>query len=234
MKHQYFGDVNDYQKYGILRALSGSVDSLHVVWMLTPGDGRSDGRFTAYLHQPEEWRRFDPELFDFLEVEVLRNGRRSVGSVESWQGLQASFWSAVVPDDRPGRGRWWGGALPTVRARRLVFFDPDNGVEVPSCPKGRKGSSKYVYWDELEEAWRNGASLLVYQHFPREARAPFLERLSAEFHRRLNMESVVTFTTSHVAFFLVPQPWWREEATRGAREIRDVWRGRIGVREWSS
>ena len=46
MKDQYFGDINDYRKYGILRALqSKGQGTLLVAWMLTPDDGSRDGEF---------------------------------------------------------------------------------------------------------------------------------------------------------------------------------------------
>jgi hypothetical protein len=53
LKNQYFGDVNDYRKYGLLRALS-SVTGLPVgvCWLLTMDDGRSDGEFRRYLEEP--------------------------------------------------------------------------------------------------------------------------------------------------------------------------------------
>jgi hypothetical protein len=48
MKNQYFGDVNDYRKYGLLRALQSTWNgSLLVAWMLTPDDGGRDGRFRS-------------------------------------------------------------------------------------------------------------------------------------------------------------------------------------------
>ena len=45
MKDQYFGDVNDFRKYGLLRLLTLQ-DGLRlgVCWMLTAPDGRPDGR----------------------------------------------------------------------------------------------------------------------------------------------------------------------------------------------
>ncbi len=50
MQNQYFGDINDYRKYGLLRVLQVSGDgSLLVAWMLTPDDGGPEGRFRAYL-----------------------------------------------------------------------------------------------------------------------------------------------------------------------------------------
>jgi len=39
MKNQYFGDINDYRKYGLLRLLTDGGDiRTAVCWMLTPGD----------------------------------------------------------------------------------------------------------------------------------------------------------------------------------------------------
>lgn len=63
MKNQYFGDVNDYRKYGLLRALTGQgALTTTVCWMLTPDDGRTDGRFTEYLAQPDRWRHYGGAL----------------------------------------------------------------------------------------------------------------------------------------------------------------------------
>jgi hypothetical protein len=66
MKNQYFGDVNDYRKYGLIRLLTGRGEiSTAVCWMLTPDDDRTDGKFTDYLGSPEKWRRsdfFSPKL----------------------------------------------------------------------------------------------------------------------------------------------------------------------------
>ena len=77
MKDQYFGDVNDYRKYGLLRALGHAGFKTLVVWMLTPNDGRSDGRFTDYLDQPSHWKHYDEELYDALHdwVKVSRPRR---------------------------------------------------------------------------------------------------------------------------------------------------------------
>jgi hypothetical protein len=44
MKNQYFGDINDYRKYGLLRILQSTGNGrLLVAWMLTPDGGSRDG-----------------------------------------------------------------------------------------------------------------------------------------------------------------------------------------------
>lgn len=44
MKNQYAGDINDFRKYAILRALATCGFRVTVCWMLTPDDGGPDGR----------------------------------------------------------------------------------------------------------------------------------------------------------------------------------------------
>jgi DNA helicase II / ATP-dependent DNA helicase PcrA len=48
VKDQYFGDVNDYIKYGLLRCLSRAGIGVGVCWMLTPNDqGTDEGNLPA-------------------------------------------------------------------------------------------------------------------------------------------------------------------------------------------
>ncbi len=48
MKNQYFGDINDYRKYGLLRAIQSKGEArLLVAWMLTENDGSRDSRSCA-------------------------------------------------------------------------------------------------------------------------------------------------------------------------------------------
>jgi hypothetical protein len=54
------------------------------------------------------------------------------------------YCSELVPDRREDRDTWRRGLLEAARDVDWVFLDPDNGIEVPSKPIGRKGSSKYV------------------------------------------------------------------------------------------
>jgi hypothetical protein len=53
VKVQYFGDVNDYRKFALLRLLSevGGF-KIGVCWMLTEADGSGHGAKRGYLEQP--------------------------------------------------------------------------------------------------------------------------------------------------------------------------------------
>jgi len=97
MKNQYFGDINDYRKYGIMLALqSEGINKLLVAWMLAPDDRGSDGSLRSCLHLPKQWRRFDPELFDNL-VDSLKSGPTGVRLIERSKILPCtSFFTAEV------------------------------------------------------------------------------------------------------------------------------------------
>jgi hypothetical protein len=218
MKDQYFGDINDYHKYGLLRILTGNgALRLAVCWMLTPPDGRGDGRFTRYLSAPEIWRDYDPELFDALRHHVLERGSREVRHA-----------ARLLPNARFER------SLAVARDCELCFFDPDNGLEVRSTPRGRAGSSKYLYWTELERTCRGGHSLLVYQHFPRVSRELFVKRLASEMLRRTAAPEVVAFATTRVLFLLVPQAVHREWLLARTDVVERQWRGEFRVTRHSS
>ncbi|RPI21525.1 MAG: hypothetical protein EHM61_24550 [Acidobacteria bacterium] len=179
MKNQYVGDINDYRKYGLLRALTGNGKlRLGICWMLTPDDQKADGSRTTYLQRSPQYRRFDPELFDRLATWV-GSGTRGIDFVEG-SGLLpgALFHSELIPDDGLGRRTFFDAAFKTVAEAELVFFDPDNGFEIDSCRPGQKGSNRYLCWNEAQSCFDRGQSVIVYQHFARENRELHTQRLA--------------------------------------------------------
>ena len=64
MKNQYVGDIRDYGKYALLRALAAQY-SIGLNWYLTPDDGRPDGKLTNYLKLSAD--PLDEELFQWLK-----------------------------------------------------------------------------------------------------------------------------------------------------------------------
>ncbi len=64
MKNQYFGDINDYKKFGLLRSIMSATDiNILISWMLTEDDGSTDGKFIEYLSEPEKWSQYDNQLY---------------------------------------------------------------------------------------------------------------------------------------------------------------------------
>ena len=87
----------------------------------------------------------------------------------------------------------------------LVFFDPDNGLEVDSCRAGTRNSPKYLLWRELTDTYLAGHSVLVYQHFPRRNRQQYIDHMSQRIADATGATEVLAFRTAHVVFFLAPQ-----------------------------
>jgi hypothetical protein len=207
MKNQYIADINDYRKYGLLRGLSAEgMIRTGVCWMLTPDDGRSDGKFIQYLESSKKWNHFDPLLFECLSA-CIRDGNRHVSRIASGDILPNTiFCSDPLTDISEQRTRYFANLLDQFRETDLIFFDPDNGLEVESCLYGSKYSNKYLYWHELKQAFSKGKSVLVYQHFIREGRDQFITRIAKKLIEQLGSTEVLSFRTAHVVFFLVPQP----------------------------
>lgn len=228
MKQQYFGDVSDYRKYGLLRCLSEVGLRVGVLWMLTADEGRNDGQRIAYLRDPGKWRRFDPILFDFLAEIVFLQGRRDIAVLENSTMLpRASYYGTLLTDSAAERSRYYRDALAALAQADLVFFDPDNGLEVPSVRYGAAGSRRYLYWGEVEEAWAAGYSLLIFQHFNREARQPFTQRLSAQLHEGTPGSHVVVISTSHVLFLVAAQQRHLEPLHEGLQLVSQRWASQV-------
>ncbi|ROR32204.1 hypothetical protein [Inmirania thermothiophila] len=226
MKDQYVGDVNDYLKYGLLRAAARAGTRLLVAWMRTPPDGGTHGRRRGYLRRPEAWRDADPPLFDALAAATAP----SLAWVEG-SGLLpgARFFGDAVPAGRAARAAWRRRLLAAAADADLVFLDPDNGLAVPSVPPGRAASARYVYPETVAGLWAAGRAVLVFQHFARRRREVEIARRSAQIQALTPGGDHLVFAGAH-AFFLLAAP--RAQAVRWAavtREVAGRWGERLAV-----
>lgn len=222
MKEQYVGDVNDYRKYALLRLLGQSGLKLGVCWMLTPNDGRSDGNKLGYLDQPKQ-ECHDPELFALLRrVRDEPDARRLILIEGSGILPGAVFVNTIVPEPLFERQLWFKQANAALADTDLIFFDPDNGMEVGSVIKGRRNSSKYVYRDELAATYRAGHSLLIYQHFQRKERESFIRSVADDLRRIAADAEIWAIRTPHVVFMLAIQPRHRAALSAAARHVDET------------
>jgi hypothetical protein len=169
MQDRYAGDVGDYVKLALLRALSPGM-KLGVAWYLYPDEGHNeDGKHVAYLNQSSHWRPLDPELFDQLN-QVVKNGR-SVAALERCSVLDAVFSGEVLDhrdlhhgDRSTARSAWFGRTMEKLEGCNLVFADPDNGL-TDDQPK-RRSSGKFGKQLPLQEALAlaDGRSAVIYHH----------------------------------------------------------------------
>ena len=170
MQDRYAGDIGDFGKFALLRALAPE-RRLGICWCRTDGDGESnnDGRHLAYLRSPDRFRQLDPEAFDTLasfvaDVEANRC-RRAVESLETLALLPADtlFHRDLCPRPQVDRQHWAAGMVDSVAGADLVFLDPDNGLE--GAELGRKSMAV----SELVALRRPDRALLLYHHQTRRA-----------------------------------------------------------------
>ncbi|MEX1215550.1 hypothetical protein [Saccharospirillum sp.] len=229
MKDQYFGDINDYRKYGLLRAIiRASGFRVLFSWMLTPDDGSTDGKLISYLDRPDKWACHDPVLFQTLKELLAAGQKRRVSLIED-SGLipKAEYFSSLVPDSTSGRSAWFSSLIAQAQSSDCIFLDPDNGLEVKSKPYGGKGSSKILYWCEVEALWASGKSLLIYQHFIREKRPRFIEHMLETLRSSTPGSFVEAFSTPHVVFLMALQPEHQEFHGAIVSALQENWAGQI-------
>lgn len=231
MKNQYFGDINDYRKYSLLRLLSGfGKIATAVCWMLTPDDLRPDGHRIQYLREPEKWRKFDPAVFDLLRNQVIQRERRKVDSIQKDELFpNCLFYSAIIQDDSEQREKFVSNFLKFAKNSKLVFFDPDNGIEVKSVPYGRKNSSKYVYYSEVQRTFKNGHSILIYQHLPPKSRVSLASSLGQRLAETTNANRIYLYWTQFVLFFLIAQSHIVSHVEEANKKIALIWSDQIRV-----
>ena len=229
MKDQYFGDINDYRKYGLLRAIIRVCGlRLMIAWMLTPDDGSTDGKFISYLEHPGKWSRHDPVLFQKIKELLAPGLKRRVSLIENSNLLpKTEFFSCRVPDTASSRSSWFSSLTQRTQGSDFVFLDPDNGLEVKSKAYGGKGSSKFLYWREVETLWASGKSLLIYQHFIREKRLKFIQRMLEVLRNATPDSFVEAFSTPHVVFLMALRPEHQEFHEKIVRSVQESWEGQI-------
>lgn len=197
MQNRYTGDIGDFSKLGLLRALQSSGFSIGLNWYLTPDETHNDdGRHIDYLHQ-DEYRACDPGLW--LGLKAIVDGKnREVRYMENDDILQATFFSDCLDfhEDAEGGKRmckpkperialrtdWFARSLKVMAGNDIVCVDPDNGLVVPSA-KGRPKENKYVLPEELASYYAEGATVIYYQHKARR-KDPFYTKQLKELLRR--------------------------------------------------
>ena len=168
MQNRYAGDIGDFGKLGLLRALRANGVSVGVNWYLVPDESHNDdGRYVQYL-KDDSFRHCDEELW--MKLNRIVAGQRNAAALQNEHLLDAVYYSEVLDfsgkskaERQVARETWHAKALASLSGADVVFVDPDNGLLVPSAAGTRK-ENKYVTQEEIRDYYRQGSSVVYYQH----------------------------------------------------------------------
>jgi hypothetical protein len=185
------------------------------------GDGLAQGANRSFLNQPKVWGDYDRKLFGALKKVQAPPQLWDLQRIETERIVPgATFFNEFTPDALPGREGLHCACMAAFADRELVFFDPDNGLEVKSVAKGWNRSSKYVYESEIGDHYRAGRSALIYQHFPRHVtREACIANAANRLAARLPGVSIWSIVTAHVVFLLAARP---EHDARAAAAVETL------------
>ena len=218
MQDRYAGDIGDFGKLGLLRKLGCCELAIGVNWYLTPDESHNtDGCHVGYLHK-NEFQVCDEVLWSTLGI-MVSSGKRTVSDIEKAELLSAEHtryynreldFSSLSKQERQSvREKWHADALDTLSNCDIVFVDPDNGLIVRSA-EGTAKSNKFVLPSEVGDYYRQGSSVIYYQHKARRTDSFYTKQhnrlLSSEvFHGAFGL-GLKFRTTSQRYYFFILQP----------------------------
>ena len=172
VQDKYVGDIGDYAKFSLLRALSCD-RRLGLSWYLFPDEGNNDGRHIDYLGQHTKWRHFDEQTFETLK-DIVSTGKRCVSEIEQSDLLPDAtvFWSCRLDfqgcarsDQKEWRNNWFMNSLERLKDCDLVFADPDNGIKRRETFRpGQRKHAKSIPECEARTLADGGRPVVIYHH----------------------------------------------------------------------
>ena len=153
MQNKYFGDIHDFYKYILLKYIS-KYKSLGIHWCLVPDDERSDGNKPL----TEKEKNICEELYEIIRKE------KNIKNIKPYFNKNVSYYdNLLIEYDKANI--YEEEAFKKLKSKNIVFFDPDNGIEVKSINKNN--FFKYITYNLIKKYWDNGNSIIIYQHSDR-------------------------------------------------------------------
>ena len=198
MKNQYFGDVRDLFKYDIIQHIvlsSTFVDGVLFVSMLTPDDNTREGNKVNFKKAKAGYNNL--KLVNFL-YNALKTKRKVELIKDYYDSLRLKF--ELINDFllQKQRSYYFEEVLKKLEPSSLIFFDPDNGLEV------KNSNEKHLMFDELRmiyDKMDESSILMIYQHFPRVKRLEYIKERQLEIKALLNVPCNFISDNEIVFFF---------------------------------
>ncbi|MGO9611952.1 MAG: hypothetical protein ACLPX5_02845 [Dissulfurispiraceae bacterium] len=182
MQDRYAGDVGDFGKFTLLRSLFSKASyRIGVIWYRFPNEAHNnDGGHIDYVKQ-QSFLECSEDICERLK-KVLAH--RSIKSLEEagllpdntvFFGDPLDFHRRYKSQSRQdkenrecGRKDWLQNAKKIVSSCEVLFLDPDNGLEIPTCPKiNQMKSGKFAFYSEISELAKDKRVCVIYHHLNR-------------------------------------------------------------------
>ena len=151
MKEKYFGDITDFYKFFFLKSILGKY-KLGINWCLTDNDTSNDGD-KKIVNKPE-LKEKDEILFNKLSKRKFSEIIEYFGgNVEEYKEKYKEFYLEYKYETE---------AFNKLKKQDIIFFDPDNGIEMPS--KKISERYKYISYRTITKYWNNNNTLIIFQH----------------------------------------------------------------------
>ena len=204
MKNQWFGDIHDFRKYGLLRFLNGTRQFHHIMvaWMLTPPQSNDPcGKYRSFVNHPGQWKDCDGVLFEKLREFNSGDKERKVKNAFHLDILSRQTFSSFG-DNEQYLSNHREDYFRKMKESDcdLVFLDADNGLEVASMTEKKK--PLYILYEEVESLYASGKSVLIYQH---RAIGQSFERQIMEKISCLPQVPMILFRGGNVSYLLLCQ-----------------------------
>jgi len=157
MQNQYFGDISDFYKYYFLKNICFNY-KLGINWCLLSNDDSNDGK--NIITKKKNLRSYDEKLYKILEKSILNNNR-NIKYIENDYFNKDTIFFNDVHKKYFLDGVYEEKAFNYLVNQDIIFFDPDNGIEVPSTKAIDK--LKYIQYRTISKYWNNNKSLIIFQ-----------------------------------------------------------------------
>lgn len=193
MQDRYAGDIGDYGKFGLLRALCAADLSIGINWYKVESleceidrDGgykQNDGKNLI----PDHLKICDEQLADVLtQIAVSKN--RSIDALEKSNLIDGAVYyqDSLSMEERT---QWHENAMKKLAGCDVVFLDPDNGMLVKSVRKKSKRSVKYTLYEEVRDYLKRGQSVLIYNHRCRKPEKLYFDEICTRLRMHLDVNN---------------------------------------------
>lgn len=201
MKHQYFGDIIDLFKYDLLTTFYKELklDGITFIPMLTENDGTTEGSKRNYEKAMAGTKNF--ELINFLKL-YGEIDKRNINELQIYfeaMGIQFKLFPNKIFSHKQ-REDYFSEIRQSTYHNQILFFDPDNGLEV------KRNNHKHILFSDIQSCLdiiddNSIISIIQFRH--RVSWEVTLENKLNALIKHISPNNVTFIANNNIAFFIL-------------------------------